>query len=67
MNTPRVSTRSGGEESASLFQEMKCGGTVSDPEHPVVAARRKVGLTQDEFARILGITVRTLQGWEQSP
>ena len=30
-----------------------------------VEARRKLGLSQTEFARLLGISVRTLHGWEQ--
>jgi putative transcriptional regulator len=31
----------------------------------VGATRRKLGLSQDGFARLLGISVRTLQHWEQ--
>lgn len=31
----------------------------------VAALRRYVGLTQPEFAEALGISVRTLQNWEQ--
>jgi len=38
-------------------------------EQPVVneaiEARRNVGLSQREFAEILGVSVRTLQAWEQ--
>src|SRR6266498_5844873 len=30
-----------------------------------VDARRKLGLSQTEFARLLGISVRTLHNWEQ--
>ena len=30
-----------------------------------VKARRKLGLSQTEFARLLGISVRTLHNWEQ--
>jgi DNA-binding transcriptional regulator YiaG len=30
-----------------------------------VAARRKLGLSQTEFARLMGISVRTLHNWEQ--
>jgi len=29
------------------------------------AARQKVGLTQTQFAQALGVSVRTLQEWEQ--
>jgi len=32
---------------------------------PVIEARRKTGLSQSEFAGLLGVSVRTLQGWEQ--
>jgi putative transcriptional regulator len=31
----------------------------------VAALRRFVGLTQEQFAEALGISVRTLQNWEQ--
>ena len=30
-----------------------------------VEARRKLGLSQTEFARLLGISVQTFQNWEQ--
>ena len=30
-----------------------------------IAARQKVGLSQAQFALLLGVSVRTLQGWEQ--
>lgn len=32
---------------------------------PVISARKKSGLSQAEFARLLGVSVRTLQEWEQ--
>lgn len=32
---------------------------------PVVKARLKSGLTQSQFASLLGVSVRTLQDWEQ--
>lgn len=38
--------------------EFHCGADIAD-------LRAFVGLTQVEFAQALGISVRTLQGWEQ--
>lgn len=31
----------------------------------VVSARNQLGLSQSEFAELLGVSVRTLQAWEQ--
>ncbi|MEQ1720952.1 MAG: helix-turn-helix domain-containing protein [Nitrosomonas sp.] len=32
---------------------------------PVISARKKTGLSQAEFAKLLNVSVRTLQEWEQ--
>lgn len=32
---------------------------------PVAEVRAKVGMPQSEFAELLGVSVRTLQDWEQ--
>ena len=32
---------------------------------PVISARKKSGLSQAEFAKLLGVSLRTLQEWEQ--
>ncbi len=45
-------------------QEMKAG-QVHVVSTPVAEARQKTGLTQAQFAALLGVSVRTLQGWEQ--
>jgi len=32
---------------------------------PTIAARQKSGLSQSQFATLMGVSVRTLQEWEQ--
>lgn len=32
---------------------------------PIAKVRERVGLSQSEFAKLLGVSVRTLQEWEQ--
>lgn len=52
---------------AELLQsvrEMKAGH-VQVVTSPVIEARKKTGLSQSRFAALLGVSVRTLQGWEQ--
>jgi len=52
---------------AELLQsvrEMK-SGRVQVVSSPVIDARQKTGLSQSQFAALLGVSVRTLQGWEQ--
>jgi len=55
-----------GKEILEGLRELKRGETgrvVNLP--PVSAIRRKVGLSQSRFAALLGVSVRTLQDWEQ--
>ena len=45
-------------------REMKAGkGAVV--HSAAIEARRRTGLSQAKFAALLGVSVRTLQGWEQ--
>ena len=58
--------RNVGEEILAGLRELKRGkaGRVANIP-PVAEIRRKVGLSQSRFATLLGVSVRTLQDWEQ--
>ena len=48
--------------------EIKAGGgrrTSVEPHSPIARARLQAGLTQAQFAALLGVSERTLQQWEQ--
>ena len=45
-------------------QQMKAGKT-HVVLSPAIEARERTGLSQSQFAVLLGVSVRTLQGWEQ--
>lgn len=47
------------------LREMLAGQGTAVPVSPVVSARMKSGLSQARFATLLGVSVRTLQEWEQ--
>ena len=52
---------------AELLQsvrEMKAA-QINVVSSPVIEARKKTGLSQSQFATLIGVSVRTLQGWEQ--
>lgn len=57
-----------GELLLASLKQMKTG-EVSRQHHVTVneaiEARHKVGLSQKDFAEVMGVSVRTLQAWEQ--
>jgi putative transcriptional regulator len=64
----RDAKRDLGKELLQSVREMKAGhrGRVHKVKiPPIVEARLKSELSQAQFARLLGVSVRTLQDWEQ--
>jgi putative transcriptional regulator len=64
----RDSKRNIAEELLQAVRDIKAGrvGRVSTVEiSPLASARLKLGLSQSEFATMLGVSLRTLQEWEQ--
>ncbi len=56
-----------GAEILQAVRDIKAGRgkRVTVAVSPAAAARQKSGLSQADFARLLGVSVRTLQDWEQ--
>jgi len=55
-----------GKEILEGIRQIKKGETGRVIQFPPIAdIRRRVGLSQAEFAKLLGVSVRTLQEWEQ--
>ncbi|TAK70905.1 MAG: helix-turn-helix domain-containing protein [Betaproteobacteria bacterium] len=64
----RDAKRDIGAELLASVLEMKAGKTGRIHRIPlseVTQARAKSGLSQSQFARVLGVSMRTLQEWEQ--
>ena len=63
----RQTKRDIGQEILDAVLEIKAGGgkRFTVEASPVVEARMKSGLSQMDFARLLGVSKRTLQEWEQ--
>jgi putative transcriptional regulator len=60
----RDAERDIGAELLQSIREMKAGETGA-VHGPVTIARYRVRMSQSEFAKLLGVSVRTLQEWEQ--
>ena len=43
----------------------RVGRRYTAESYPIVRAREKSGLSQAEFAQLLGVSIRTIQDWEQ--
>jgi len=55
-----------GKEILEGLRQLKAGETGRVSTVPSVAdARANVGLSQSQFAKLMGVSVRTLQEWEQ--
>ena len=61
-----MNDRNIGEELIQAAREMKANQRARVTQvNDVMITRQKLGLSQSEFARLLGISPRTIQEWEQ--
>jgi putative transcriptional regulator len=60
----RDAERDIGAELLESLREMQAGEAAA-VHSPVALARYRVRMSQSQFARLLGVSVRTLQEWEQ--
>lgn len=60
----RDTERDIGAELLQSIRELKAG-TTGAIHNPVALARYRVEMSQSQFAKLLGVSVRTLQEWEQ--
>ena len=67
MSTTKHETMTGAELGAKLLASVKQmrAGHGAVVHSPVALARAASGLSQAQFARLMGVSVRTLQEWEQ--
>ena len=64
----RDAGRNIGDELLQAVRDIKAGKvgrTVTVEVSPIAEARHRIGLSQTEFAKLLGVSLRTLQEWEQ--
>ncbi len=64
----RNKSRNIGEELLQGIRDIKAGRIgrrYTVKTYSIVRAREKAGLTQAQFAALLGVSTRTLQDWEQ--
>jgi putative transcriptional regulator len=68
MTESAMTGRELGEKLLASVREMKAGKAARVTRvavSPIAATREAVGVSQSRFAALLGISVRTLQEWEQ--
>ena len=64
----RDAKRNIGEELLQAVRDLKSsrvGRVTTVKVSPLAASRLRIGLSQSEFAKLLGVSLRTLQEWEQ--
>ena len=67
-NEKPMTGRELGEELLAAVKQMKAGKAARETQvelSPAAQARASVGLSQSQFAALLGVSARTLQDWEQ--